>query len=67
MRVKFGHIRIFEFVLSPCSRVGGTSKMEGLLEGTKEHLRKQEDAKKHCEEKIRKYIEARTAEIERHR
>ena len=41
--------------------------MEGLLEGAKEHLRKQEDAKKHCEEKIREYIEARTAEIERNR
>ena len=41
--------------------------MEGLLEGAKGHLRKQEDAKKHCEEKIREHIEARTAEIERHR
>jgi hypothetical protein len=30
-------------------------------------MRKQEDAKKHCEEKIREYIEARAAEIERHR
>ncbi|MGD0549310.1 MAG: hypothetical protein ABSA81_02030 [Candidatus Bathyarchaeia archaeon] len=67
MKVKFGHIRIFEFVLSPCSRVGGTSKTEGLPKAVKEHLRKQEDAKKHCEEKIREYIEARAGEIERHR
>jgi hypothetical protein len=41
--------------------------MEGLLEGAKEHLRKQEDAKKHCEEKIREYVEACAVEIKRHR
>jgi len=41
--------------------------MEGLPKAVKEHLRKQEDAKKHCEEKIREYIEARAGEIERHR
>ena len=40
--------------------------MEGLLEAVKEHLRKQEGAKKHCEEKIREYVNARAAEIERH-
>jgi DNA-binding NtrC family response regulator len=41
-------------------------KMDDLLKAVKEHLRKQEDAKKHGEEKIREFIETRAAEIERH-
>jgi hypothetical protein len=39
-------------------------KWGGLLKALKEHPRKQEDARKHCEEKIRAYVEARAAEIE---
>jgi DNA-binding NtrC family response regulator len=42
-------------------------KMDDLLKAVKEHLRKQEDAKKYGEEKIREFIETRAAEIERDR
>lgn len=42
-------------------------KMDDLLNTVKEHLRKQQYAKKHGEEKVREFIETRAAEIERHR
>lgn len=42
-------------------------KMDDLLNTVKEHLRKQQDARKHGEEKVREFIETRAAEIERHR
>jgi DNA-binding response OmpR family regulator len=40
-------------------------KMDDLIKTVKEHLRKQEDAKKHGEEKVREFIEMRATEIER--
>jgi len=40
-------------------------KMEDLLKTVREHLQKQELAKKHSEEKIREFIEARVKELER--
>jgi DNA-binding NtrC family response regulator len=42
-------------------------KMGDLLKIVKEHLRKQEDAKRYGEEKVREFIETRAAEIERQR
>ena len=42
-------------------------RMNDLLNTVKEHLRKQQDARKHGEEKVRESIETRAAEIERHR
>jgi DNA-binding NtrC family response regulator len=41
-------------------------KMDDLLNTVKEHLRKQQDARKQGEEKVREFIETRAAEIERH-
>jgi len=42
-------------------------RMDDLLNTVKEHLRKQQDARKQGEEKVRGFIETRGAEIERHR
>jgi DNA-binding NtrC family response regulator len=42
-------------------------KMKDLLQAVKDHLKRQEDAKKHGEEKIREFIETRAAEIEKQR
>jgi DNA-binding response OmpR family regulator len=39
-------------------------RMDDLLNTVKEHLRKQQDAKKHGEEIGREFIETRAAEIE---
>jgi DNA-binding NtrC family response regulator len=40
-------------------------KMEDLLKTVREHLKKQEEAKKYGEEKIKEFIETRAAELER--
>jgi DNA-binding NtrC family response regulator len=40
-------------------------KMEDLLKAVREHLQKQELAKKHCEEKIRDFMEERVTDLER--
>jgi DNA-binding NtrC family response regulator len=40
-------------------------KMEDLLETVREHLKKQEEAKKYGEEKIKEFIETRATELER--
>jgi DNA-binding NtrC family response regulator len=40
-------------------------KMEDLLKAVREHLQKQELAKKHSEEKIRDFMEERVTELER--
>ena len=42
-------------------------RMDDLLNTVKEHLRKQQDARKQGEEKARVFIETCAAEIERHR
>jgi DNA-binding response OmpR family regulator len=42
-------------------------RMDDLLNTVKEHLRKQQDARKQGEEKVRGLIETRAAEIERRR
>jgi DNA-binding response OmpR family regulator len=38
--------------------------MEGLLQKIKEHLKKQEEAKKYSEEKVKEFIEARAEKYE---
>jgi len=38
--------------------------MEGLLRKTKEHLHKQQEAKKYSEEKVKEFIEARAEQYE---
>jgi len=40
-------------------------KMEDLLKTVREHLKKQEEAKKYGEEKIKEFIETRATELER--
>jgi DNA-binding NtrC family response regulator len=40
-------------------------KMDNLLKTVREHLQEQELAKKHSEERIREFVEARVAELER--
>ena len=40
-------------------------KMDDLLKTVKEHLKKQEEAKKDGEEKVREFIETRAKELER--
>jgi DNA-binding NtrC family response regulator len=40
-------------------------KMEDLLKTEREHLKKQEEAKKYGEEKIKEFIETRATELER--
>ena len=40
-------------------------KMDDLLKTVREHLQEQELAKKHSEERIREFVEARVAELER--
>ena len=42
-------------------------KMDDLLKTVKEHLKKQEEAKKDGEEKVREFIETRAKELERKR
>ena len=42
-------------------------KMEGLLKTVREHLKRQEEAKRYGEEKVKEFIERRATEFERNR
>jgi DNA-binding NtrC family response regulator len=42
-------------------------KMEDLLKTVREHLKKQDEAKKYGEEKVKEFIETRATELERRR
>jgi DNA-binding response OmpR family regulator len=42
-------------------------KMEDLLKTVREHLKRQEEAKRYGEEKVKEFIETRATELERKR